>query len=237
VAGWAERIPVVRALPDGYTVLLAATPDAINATLYDKLNFNYLRDIAPVAGLVRGPQVMLVNPSVPCRTIPEFVAYAKNNPDKLNMASGGNGTPGHVSGELFKMMSGLEMLHVPYRGEGPALIDLVSGQVQVMFVSMSPSMELIKSRKVIALAVTTAARSEALPDVPTVGDYIPGYEASGWAGIGAPRDTPSSTPSGVASLSGSSPRSKASFAFSRTKRGAATGVGWSRVKKRSGNRA
>ena len=171
-----------------YAALVSAT-NAINATLYDKLNFNFIRDIAPVAGIIRVPLVMVVNPSVPAKTVPEFIAYAKANPGKINMASAGNGTPPHVSGELFKMMTGVNMVHVPYRGAGPALTDLLGGQVQVMFDAMPASIEYIRAGKLRALAVTTATRSEALPDIPTVGDFVPGYEASTWFGIGAPKNT------------------------------------------------
>ena len=176
--------------PDGYTLLLVASANAINATLYDKLNFNFIRDIAPVASIVRAPIVMEVNPSVPAKTVPEFIAYAKANPGKINMASAGIGTPPHVAGELFKMMTGIDMVHVPYRGAAPALTDLLGGQVQVMFGSVPASIEHIRAGKLRALAVTTATRSEALPDIPTVGDFVPGYEASAWYGIGAPRNTP-----------------------------------------------
>jgi tripartite-type tricarboxylate transporter receptor subunit TctC len=181
---------VVRAAPDGYTLHLSASPNAINATLYDKLNFNFLRDIAPVAGITRVPNIMEVNPAVPARTVPEFIAYAKGNAGKINMASGGNGTTQHLSGELFKMMTGTDMVHVPYRGEAPALTDLVGGQVQVMFGVMASSIEHVRSGRLRALAVTTATRSDALPDVPTVGNVIAGYEASTWFGIGAPKETP-----------------------------------------------
>ena len=171
---------VVRAPPDGYTLLLVGAANAINATLYDKLNFNFIRDIAPVAGIIRVPIVMVVNPSFPAKTVPEFIAYAKANPGKINMASAGNGTAHHVSGELFKMMAGVDMVHVPYRGAAPALTDLLGGQVQVMFDAMPASIEYIRAGKLRALAVTTATRSEALPDIPTVGDFVPGYEASAW---------------------------------------------------------
>ena len=164
--------------------------NAINATLYDKLNFNFIRDIAPVASIMRVPDVMVVNPSCPAKTVPEFIAYAKANPGKLNMASAGIGTAQHVAGELFKMMTGVDMLHVPYRGGAPALTDLIGGQVQVMFDTMPASIEHIRAGKLRALAVTTATRLEVLPDIPTVGDFVPGYEASGWHGIGAPRNTP-----------------------------------------------
>ena len=164
--------------------------NAINATLYDKLNFNFIRDIAPVAGIMRAPNVMVVNPSFPAKTVPEFIAYAKANPGKINMASAGNGTRAHVAGELFKMMTGVNMVHVPYRGAAPALTDLIGGQVQVMFDTMPSSIEHIRAGKLRALAVTTATRSEALPDMPTVGEFVPGYEASAWYGVGAPKDTP-----------------------------------------------
>ncbi|MBI5263439.1 MAG: tripartite tricarboxylate transporter substrate binding protein [Bradyrhizobium sp.] len=182
---------VVRAPADGYTLLLAATPNAINATLYDRLNFNFIRDIAPVAGIVHGPQVMVMHPAHPTRTVPDFIAYAKANPGKINMASGGVGTPGHLAGELFKIMTGVNLIHVPYRGEGPALTDAISGQFELMFVSGSPSLEFIRAGKLRALAVTTATRSPALPDVPTIAETVPGYEVTAWAGIGAPKGTPS----------------------------------------------
>ena len=181
---------VVRAPPDGYTLLLVSTPNAINATLYDKLNFNFIRDIAPVAGIISHPLVMVMNPSVPAKTVPEFIAYAKANPRKLNMASPGNGTPNHVSGELFKMMAGVDMVHVPYRSGGPALTDLIAGQVHVMIPATVSSVEYIRAGRLRALAVTTATRSELLPDIPTVGEFVPGYEASGWFGVGAPKATP-----------------------------------------------
>jgi tripartite-type tricarboxylate transporter receptor subunit TctC len=181
---------VVRAPPDGYTLLLVAPANAINATLYGKLNFEFMRDIAPVAGLIRFPNVMVVNPAVPAKTVPEFIAYAKANPGRLNMASSGNGSTIHVSGELFKMMTGVNMVHVPYRGGAPALTDMVGGQVQVMFDNMPTSIEFIRTGKLRALAVTTAARSDVLPDVPTVADFVPGYEASSWYGVGAPKGTP-----------------------------------------------
>jgi tripartite-type tricarboxylate transporter receptor subunit TctC len=181
---------VVRAPADGYTLLLVTTTNAINSTLYTNLDFNLTRDIAPVAGLILVPNVMVVNPSVPARTVPEFIAYAKANPDKINMASTGTGTVPHVSGELFKMMAGADMVHVQYRGAPPALTDLLGGQVQVYFASTTVSIEHIRTGKLRALAVTTAKRSEALPDIPTVSDFLPGYESSLWFGLGAPRNTP-----------------------------------------------
>jgi tripartite-type tricarboxylate transporter receptor subunit TctC len=182
---------VVRAPADGYALLLVGTANAISAMLYEKLNFNFIRDIVPVAGIARVPEVMLVNPSLPARTVRELIAYAKANPGKLTMASGGIGTLSHVEGELFKMMTGVNFVHVPYRGLGPALTDLLGGQVQVMFASMSASFEYVRANKLRALAVTTATRSDELPDVPTVAEFVPGYEASGWFGIGAPKNTPS----------------------------------------------
>jgi len=178
---------VVRAPADGYTLLLVDTPKAINASLYDKLNFNFIRDIAPVAGISRESCVMVVHPSVPAKTIPEFIAYAKANPGKLNFVSGGNGTMQHISGELFKMMTGVNMLHVPYRGAAPALVDLLGGQVQVMFPGMAASVEYIRAGSLGALAVTSATRSEALPAVPAVGEFVPGYDAPQWYGVGAPK--------------------------------------------------
>jgi len=181
---------VVRAAPDGYTLLLAVTPNAINVTLYEKLNYNFIRDIAPVAGIVRGPYVMLVNPSFPAMTVPEFIAYAKTNPGRINMASAGIGDGTHMCGELFKMMTGVNMAHVPYRGGAPALTDLLGRQVQVMFASMASSIEYIKDSKLRSLAVTTATRSETLPDIPTVAEFVPGYDASTWYGVGAPKGTP-----------------------------------------------
>jgi tripartite-type tricarboxylate transporter receptor subunit TctC len=180
----------VHAPPDGYTLLLVSLANATNATLYDKLNYNFIRDVAPVAGIVRVPNVMEVNPAVPVKTVPEFIAYTKANPGKINMASAGNGSPPHVAGELFKMMAGVNMQHVPYRGGGAALADLLGGQVQVTFESTSSSIEYIRSGKLRALAVTTSTRSEALPDIPTLSDFVPGYEASSWYGIGAPKNTP-----------------------------------------------
>jgi tripartite-type tricarboxylate transporter receptor subunit TctC len=181
---------VVHAPADGYTLLLVAISNAINTSLYEKLNYNFLRDIAPVAGIDRVPLVMEVNPTVPAKTVPEFIAYAKANPSKVIMASAGIGTSPHVAGELFKLMTGADLIHVPYRGSPPALTDMLGGQVQVMFDLMPTSIELIRAGKLRALAVTTAARSEALPDIPTVSEFVPGYEASTWQGIGAPRNTP-----------------------------------------------
>ena len=184
---------VVRAPPDGYTLHLTATSDAINATLDEKLSFNLLRDIAPVASLIRGPFVMVVQPSFHAKTVPEFIAYAKANPGKINFASGGTGFAAHVSGELFKMMAGVEMIHVPYRGQAPAMTDLLGGQVQVMFDPVVSSITHIRAGRLRPLAVTTSTRSEVLPDVPTVGDFVPGYVASIWFGVGAPRNTPAET--------------------------------------------
>jgi len=181
---------VVKAPQDGYTLLLVFSSNAINATLYEKLNFNFLRDIAPVAGIIRLPLVMLANPSVPAKTLPEFITYAKANPGKINMASGGNGTPSHVAGELFKMMAGVNMVHVPYRGSAPALTDLLGGQVQIFLVNLVPSLQYISAGKLRALAITAATRTEALPDLPTVGEFVQGYEASSWYGVGAPKGTP-----------------------------------------------
>jgi tripartite-type tricarboxylate transporter receptor subunit TctC len=182
---------VVRAPADGYTLLLVPAPAAINATLYDNLNFNFIRDIAPIAGILRVPEVMVVNPAVPANTVPEFIAYAKANPGKINMASSGNGTVPHVAGELFKFMTGVDLVRVGYRGGGPALVDLMGGQVQVMFEPTLSTIGYIRVGKLRALAVTSAKRSAALPDVPTVGEFVPGYEATAWFGIGAPRNAPS----------------------------------------------
>ena len=181
---------VVRAPADGYTLLLVATPNAINATLYDKLSFNFIRDIAPVASTHRSPLVVVVNPSVPAKTVPEFIAYLRANRGKINMASAGIGSPGHVAGELFKMLAGVDLVHVPYRGSAPALPDLFSGQVQVMFNPVQELIEHIKAGRLRSLAVTTETRQAVLPDIPTMGEFVAGYAASGWAGIGAPRNTP-----------------------------------------------
>jgi tripartite-type tricarboxylate transporter receptor subunit TctC len=180
----------VKAPPDGYTLLLVGGLNAVNATFYDKLNFNFIRDIAPVASIIRTPFVMVVNPSVPAKTVPEFIAYAKANPGKINYASAGSGTSTHLTGELFKMMAGVDMVHVPYRGGGPAFNDLLAGQVQVMFPTTVGSIGYIRAGRLRALAVTAATRADVLPDIPTVGDFVPGYEASNWYGIGAPRNTP-----------------------------------------------
>ena len=181
---------VARAAPDGYTLFLATTANAINATLYDKLNFDFIRDIAPVGGLSRVPLILVINPSLPAKTLPEFIAYAKSNPGKINIANGGVGGADHVSGELFKLLTGVNMIQVPYRGTAPALTDLLGGQVQAMFASMPSSIQYIKAGQLRALAVTTAMRSEALPDLPTVGEFVPGFEASQWYGVGVPKGTP-----------------------------------------------
>ena len=181
---------VVKSPADGYTLIMIATNNAINTSLYEKLNFNFMRDIAPVASMVRSPNALVVNPSVPAKTIPEFIAYAKANRGKVNMASSGNGTSPHVAGELFKMMTGVDMIHVPYRGAAPALTDLLGGQVQAMIASTAATIPYIKSGKLHPLAVTTSTRLEVLPDIPTVAEFVPGYEASGWFGIGAPRNIP-----------------------------------------------
>ena len=181
---------VVNAPPDGYTLLAACLPNASNATVYDKLSFNFIRDIAPVAGIARDTFVIEVNPSVPVKTVPELIAYAKVNSGKINMASGGIGSGNHIFGELFKRMTGVNLVHVPYRGAGPALVDLLGGQVQVMFASISSSIEYVRAGKLRALAVTSSTRSPVLPDIPTVAQFVPGYEASFWTGIGAPRNTP-----------------------------------------------
>jgi tripartite-type tricarboxylate transporter receptor subunit TctC len=180
---------VVRAPPDGYTFLLVAAGNTVNVTLFDKLNYDFIRDIVPVAGITRAPNVMALHPAVPVKTVPEFIAYAQANPGKINFASAGNGTSPHVSGELFKMLTGIDMVHVPYRGAGPALIDLLGGQVQLMFATTPTSIEYLKSGRLRALAVTTATRLEVLPGIPTVSEFLPGYEASGWFGVGAPKNT------------------------------------------------
>ncbi len=181
---------VVRAPANGYTLLLVGGFNAVNATFYDKLNYNFIRDIAPIASIIRTPFVMAVNPTVPAKTVPEFIAYAKTSPGKINYASAGTGTSTHLTGELFKMMAGVDMVHVPYRGGGPAFNDLLAGQVQVMFPTTVSSIGYIRADRLRALAVTAATRSDVLPDIPTVGDFVPGYEASNWYGIGAPRNTP-----------------------------------------------
>ena len=181
---------VLDAPADGYTLLLVSLANAVNATLYQQLKFNFIRDIAPVASISHEAYGMEVHPSFPAKTVPEFIAYAKANPGKLNMASAGNGTGLHMAGELFKIMAGVDMVHVPYRGSPPALTDLLAGQVQVIFCPLSSSIEYVRAGKLRALAVTTAARSEVLPDLPTVGEFVPDYEASGWFGVGAPRKTP-----------------------------------------------
>jgi tripartite-type tricarboxylate transporter receptor subunit TctC len=181
---------VVRARPDGYTLLLTAISNALNTTLFESLNYNFLRDIAPVAALVRVPLVMEVNLSVPAKTVPEFIAYAKANAGKVNMASAGNGTSPQMAGELFKLMTGADLVHVPYRGSPSALTDMLGGQIQVMFDLMPTSIELIRAGKLRALAVTTATRAATLPDIPTVAEFVPGYEASTWQGLGAPKNTP-----------------------------------------------
>ena len=181
---------VVRAPPDGYMLLAIGSNNMINATLYENLNFNFIRDIAPVASVARVPQVMEVTPSFPAKTVPEFIVYAKANPGKVSFASAGNGSVAHVTGELFKMMTGVNMLHVPYRGAAPALTDLIGGQVDVMFDNMPSSIEHIRAGRLRPLAVSTTSRLDSLPDIPTVGDFVPGFETSAWGGIGAPRDTP-----------------------------------------------
>jgi tripartite-type tricarboxylate transporter receptor subunit TctC len=181
---------VVNAPPDGYTLLLAGIPNAFNASMFGKLNFNFIRDIAPVAGIMRVPEVMVVNPSVPANTVPEFIAYAKANPGKVNMGSAGTGGGTHLAGELFKTMAGVNLVHVPYRSNGPALVALLGGQVEVLFPSLPSSIEYIRTGKLRGLAVTSAMRSEAVPDLPTVGEFVPGYEITAWYGVGAPKGTP-----------------------------------------------
>jgi len=186
----ARAVDLVRASPDGYTLLLANTSNAINATLYDKLNFNFMRDIAPVAAIGRIAGIMVVNPAFPAKTISEFISYAKTNPGKISMASGGTGNITHMQGELFKAMTGVDMVHVPYRGEALALTDLLGGQVQVLFGGAPPAIEHIRAGRLRALAVTPAGRLEALPDVPAIGEFVHGYDASAWYGLGAPKNTP-----------------------------------------------
>jgi tripartite-type tricarboxylate transporter receptor subunit TctC len=181
---------VVNAPPDGYTLLLATVPNAVNGALYGKLNFSFIRDIAPVAGVIRVPMVILMNPSLPARTVPEFIAYAKANLGKVNMASAGIGSAPHLAGELFSVMAGVKLAHVPYRGQGPALTDLLGGQVQVMFATTPGTTDYIRTGRLRALAVTTATRADVLPELPTVGEFVPGYEASQWYGVGAPKSTP-----------------------------------------------
>jgi tripartite-type tricarboxylate transporter receptor subunit TctC len=181
---------VVNSLPNGYTLLMVGSSNPINATIYDKLSYNFIRDIAPVASVVRGTSVMAVNPSVPAKSVPEFIAYAQTSPGKINYASAGIGTQPHATGEFFKMMTGIDMVYVPYRGTEPALADLLAGKVQLMFLGTVASIEYIRAGTLRALAVTTAMRSESLPDIPTVAEFVPGYEASSWFGVGAPRNTP-----------------------------------------------
>jgi tripartite-type tricarboxylate transporter receptor subunit TctC len=181
---------VVNAPPDGYTLLLAGLPNASNASLFGKLNFNFIRDITPVAGIIRIPNVIVVNPSVPAKTVPEFIAYAKANPGKVNMASAGSASAGHLAGELFKMMADVKLVHVPYRGNGPALSDVLGGQVEVLFASLPSAIEFIKAGKLRAIAMTSAKRSDALPELPTIGEYVQGYEMSAWFGVGVPKGTP-----------------------------------------------
>jgi tripartite-type tricarboxylate transporter receptor subunit TctC len=181
---------VARAVPDGYTLFLATTANAINTTLYDKLNFDFTHDIAPVGSVSRVPLIVVINPSLPAKTLPAFLAYAKENPGKINIANGGVGGADHVSGELFKLLTGINMIQVPYRGTAPALTDLLGGQVQALFASMPSSIQYIRAGQLRALAVTTAMRSEALPDLPTVGEFVPGFEASQWYGVGVPAGTP-----------------------------------------------
>ena len=189
-AGHIATEAVVRAPANGYTLLLATSQDAVNATLYERLSFNFIRDISPVASIIRRPNVMLVNASFPAKTLPEFIAYAKANPGKINMASAGIGNPSHMAGELLKMMIGIDMVHVPYRGGAPALTDLLGGQVQVYFGVLASSIEYIRANKLRALAVTSASRSAVLPNLPTLAEFVPGYETSLWLGLGAPRSTP-----------------------------------------------
>jgi len=206
---------VVRAPADGYTLLMVGPSSAVNATLYDKLDFVFLRDIAPVASLIRQPQIMLANPAVMSKTVPELIVYAKANPGKITMASAGVGSAGHLVGELFKMMAGVDFVHEPYRGAGPALADLLGGQVMISFAGIAGSIEYIRAGKLRALAVTTATRSQALPDVPTVGEFVPGFEAGDWLGVGAPRNTPAAIVdklNGEIALALADPKIKARFA-------------------------
>jgi tripartite-type tricarboxylate transporter receptor subunit TctC len=181
---------VVNSAPDGYTLLLVAPANAVNVTLYERLNYDFMRDIVPISGIVRTPVVMVVNPSVPAKTLPEFIGFARANPGKISMGSGGVGSTPHIAGELFKMLTGVNMVHVPYRGEAPALADLIGGQVQVVFGTLPSSIEYVRADKLRALAVTTSTRVDALPGIPAMGEFVPNYEASGWYGIGAPRNTP-----------------------------------------------
>jgi tripartite-type tricarboxylate transporter receptor subunit TctC len=181
---------VVNAPPDGHTLLLATIPNAVNGALYEKLNFNFIRDIAPVAGIIRVPMAILAHPSLPAATVPELIAYAKANPGKINMASAGTGSAPHLAGELFNAMAGIKLAHVPYRGQGPALGDLLGGQVQVMFATTPGTTDYVRTGRLKGLAVTTASRAEVLPELPTIGEFLPGYEASQWYGVGAPKNTP-----------------------------------------------
>jgi tripartite-type tricarboxylate transporter receptor subunit TctC len=181
---------VVNAPPDGHTLLLATVPNAVNGALYERLNFNFIRDIAPVAGVIRVPMAILVHPSLPAATVPELIAYAKANPGKINMASAGTGSAPHLAGELFNVMVGVKLVHVPYRGQGPALADLLGGQVQIMFATTPGTTDYVRTGRLRGLAVTTASRAEVLPELPTIGEFVPGYEASQWYGVGAPKNTP-----------------------------------------------
>jgi len=181
---------VVNAPPDGHTLLLATIPNAVNGALYEKLNFNFIRDIAPVAGIIRVPMAILAHPSLPAATVPELIAYAKANPGKINMASAGTGSAPHLAGELFNAMAGTKLAHVPYRGQGPALSDLLGGQVQVMFATTPGTTDYVRTGRLKGLAVTTASRAKVLPELPTIGEFLPGYEASQWYGVGAPKNTP-----------------------------------------------